>query len=152
MNNNTKRNHTAVMGVKECPYGACSRRGAFTVIVLICLLVSGMLLATLLRLALQQNRQAGYEQARLQAAWLAVSGLDRAADRLALEPDYAGETWTIEPASLGGRSAGTVVIRVEKAEADSDRRTVVVEAVYPAEGPHQARLTRQATFSIPKES
>jgi len=132
-------------------HGPRSRRGAFTVVVLICLLVAGMLLASLLKLALLQNRQAGYEQARLQAAWLAVSGLDRAASRLALEPSYAGETWSIESARFGGSDGATVVIRVEKTETAANRCTVVVEATYPAEGPHQARLTRQATLSIPKE-
>ena len=140
------------MNIIDRPYGAGPRRGAFTVVVLICLLVAGMLLAALLKLALLQSRQAGYEQARLQAAWLAVSGLDRAAARLALEPGYTGETWEIEPARLGGPAAATVNIRVEKAETETHRRTVVVEAVYPAEGPHRARLTRQAIFTISRES
>lgn len=131
---------------------AVARRGAFTVVVLICLLVAGMLLTSLLKLALLQNRQAGYEQARLQAAWLAVSGIDRAAARLAHDRNYTGETWNIEPAQLGGPDSATVVIRVVEAEAQAHRRTAVVEAVYPAETSHQARLTRQATIILPKDS
>jgi hypothetical protein len=129
------------------------RRGAFTVVVLISLLVGGMLLVSLLKLALLQQRQLRNEQSRLQATWLAVSGLDRAAGRLALDAAYTGETWKVEPASLGGGDAASVVIRVEKsADSSANGRTVVVEAVYPAEGPHQARLTRKATITISRES
>ncbi len=152
MNNTQKRKPGYGKAARYCPHGTRSRRGAFTVVVLVCLLVAGMLLASLLKLALLQNRQTGYEQARLQASWLAASGFDRAAGRLAREPDYAGETWNIEPAHLGGANAATVNIRVEKVEAETDRRTVVVEAVYPAEGPHQARLTREAILTISRES
>jgi Tfp pilus assembly protein PilX len=140
------------MDIKNCPRCGSSRRGAFTTIVLICLVLAGMLLASLLKLALMQQRQSRYEQARLQAAWLALSGLDRAAARLALEAGYAGETWNVEPARLGGADSATVIIRVERVETEANRRTVVVEAVYPAEGPHQARLTRQAILSISRES
>src|SRR5712691_7856183 len=92
-----------------------ARRGAFTSIVLVCLLISAMLLGGLLKIVLLQNRQAGRELGRVQAVWLAESGLDRAASRLAGDSDYAGETWTIAAARLGGDRA-EVVIRVERME------------------------------------
>jgi Tfp pilus assembly protein PilX len=128
------------------------RRGAFIVVVVVCLALAGMILASLLKMALLHERQLGYEQARLQAAWLADSGLDRAAIRLAGKPDYAGETWNIAAAQLGGPEGAVVVIRVQKDETRNERRAIVVEAVYPAQGPHQARLTRQATIILSKES
>ncbi len=130
---------------------APGRRGAFLVVVMVCLLVAGMLVGSLLKLALLQDRQLNYEQARLQAAWLADAGLDRAAGRLGREPDYAGEAWEIDAAQLGGPDAAVVVIRVQKAEANPPRRTITVEALFPSEGPHQARLTRQATITVSKE-
>jgi hypothetical protein len=129
-----------------------SRRGAFTVLVLVALLVAGMLVASLLRMALLQDRQLGYEQFRLQATWLAESGLERAFSRSSLEPDYAGETWRLEHDQLGGTAAATIVIRVEKEETNSRLRKIIITAVYPEEGPHQARLTRETTVIISKES
>src|SRR5262245_15464153 len=131
---------------------ARSRRGAFTVVVLVSLLVAGMLMASMLRVALLQDRQLGYEQFRLQASWLVESGLERAVSRSAAEPDYRGETWRLEPDQLGGAAAATVVVRVEKDETNSRRHTIFIEAVYPEEGPHQARLTRETTVFISKES
>jgi Tfp pilus assembly protein PilX len=131
---------------------AGSRRGAFTVVVLVALLVAGMLVASLLRMALLQDRQLGYEQFRLQATWLAESGLERAVSRSFAEPDYAGETWRLEPDQLGGAAAATVVIRLEKTETKTGQRTIIVEAAFPSEGPHQARLTREVTVIISKES
>ncbi len=128
------------------------RRGAFLVVVMICLLVAGMLTGSLMQLVLLQDRQLKYEQARLQAAWLVEAGLDRAAGRLTREPAYAGESWEIDAARLGGADAGVVVIRVENEESETPQRTIVVEARFPAQGPHQARLTRQVTITLSKES
>src|SRR5262245_19206955 len=131
---------------------APSRRGAFTVVVLVSLLVVGMLVASLLRMALLQDRQLGYEQFRLQAGWLAESGLERAVSRSSADSGHAGETWRFEPGQLESSSAATVVIRLEKEETNSRLRKIIVEAVYPEVGPHQARQTRAATFLISKES
>jgi hypothetical protein len=128
------------------------RRGAFAVVVLVSLLVVGMLVASLLRVAVLQDRQLGYEQYRLQTSWLAESGLQRAVSRSSADPGYSGETWGIEPEQLGSTNSCAVVIRIEKDETNSRQRKIIVEAVYPEEGPHQARLTRETTVVISKES
>jgi|SRR5579872_6607716 len=127
---------------------AATRRGAFAIVVLICLVVAGTIVASLLKMALLHDRQLSSEQNRLQAAWLADSGLDRAANRLAREAGYTGETWKIDPAQLGGVDAALVTIRVQKSEADAANRTIVVEAAYPAEGPNHVRVTRQAEVAV----
>jgi hypothetical protein len=131
--------------------GRCHRRGAFTVVVLVCLLVSAIVLASLLKLALLHDGQLASVQMRLQAGWLADSALDRAVARLAVDPAYSGESWTIDADRLGGSDPATLVIRVEKEELQTDRRRVVVAAVYPAEGTRQARLTRQTTITLNQE-
>jgi Tfp pilus assembly protein PilX len=141
---------TRVMRIDTKP--ARSRRGAFAVLVLVSLLVVGMLVASLLKMALLQDRQLGYEQFRLQAIWLAESGMERAVSRSSTDPAYAGETWRIEPDQLGGAAAATVIIRVENNETNSRQRKIIIEAVYPEEGPHQARLTREMTVFLSKES
>lgn len=127
------------------------RRGAFLMIVMVCIAISAILLGALLKLALLTDRQTVYEQARLQADWLADSGIERAAYRLTHDPDYAGETWSVSPESLGGRDAASVKITVLKNEDQTAPRTVVVEAVYPIGVVHHARRTRQATVAISQE-
>jgi hypothetical protein len=122
------------------------------IVVVVCLIVSGILLASLLRTALLHDRQLNFEQYRAQAGWLAEAGLERAAARLALSPEYTGESWKIDPAFLGGGDSAVVVIRVEKEEALSPRRKIFVEAVFPSEGPYPARLTRQASVKTLTES
>jgi hypothetical protein len=120
-------------------------------VVLVCLLVSAVVLASLLKLALLHDGQLARVQMRLQAGWLADSGLERAMARLAVDPAYTGETWTIAADRLGGTDPAAVVIRVENEESQTDRRLVVIEAAYPAEGTQQARLTRQTTITLKQE-
>ncbi|MBI3862955.1 MAG: hypothetical protein HY290_13775 [Planctomycetia bacterium] len=141
----------AVTRTKAKPAGRASRRGAFTSIVLVCLLISTMLMGALLKIVLLQNRQAGRELGRVQAGWLAESGLDRAAARLAGDPNYAGETWTIAADRLARHDPGVIVIRVEKVESRTSQRLIVVEAAYPPDGPDRARVTRQATMTLREE-
>jgi hypothetical protein len=120
-------------------------------VVLVTLLVSTMVLASLLKLALLHDGQSGHVLLRVQTAWLAESGLERAAERLAADPAYAGETWKIAADRLGGLDAAAVVIRVKKDDSQTDRRLVEVEASYPSEGTPQARLTRQTTITLAQE-
>jgi Tfp pilus assembly protein PilX len=127
------------------------RRGAFAVVVLVCLLIAGMVLASLVRLALIQDRQSRSDQWRIQAGWLAESGLSRAASRLAADPKYPGETWEIGSDTLHGES-GVVVIQVQKETAGAGRRLVIAEAAFPAAGPEQARRTRQVFVTLSEES
>ena len=127
---------------------AAPRRGAFTVVVLVCLLISTMVLASLLKIVLLHERQLGREFVRVQTNWLADSGLERAVGRLAVDPNFTGETWTIDAARLGGRDPAVVAIRIEQVESQPLQRLIVVEATYPAQGSEQARITRQATVTL----
>jgi hypothetical protein len=130
---------------------ATKRRGAFTVIVLVCLLISTMVLGSLLKIVLLQDRQLGREFARVQTNWLAESGLERAASRLAVDPGFAGETWKVDADRIGGRDPAVVVLRIEHVETQPLQRLIVVEAVYPAQGPEHARITRQANVTLTQE-
>ncbi len=58
------------------------RRGLVSVAVLIALLVIGLVCAGLLKVALSRRAEVGMEERRLQAGWLAESGMDRAVARL----------------------------------------------------------------------
>jgi Tfp pilus assembly protein PilX len=128
-----------------------NRRGAFTVIVLVCLLISTMIVMSLLKIVLLHDRQLSREGMRVQANWLAEAGLERGADRLTADSAFTGETWKIDATLLGGRDPAAVIIRIDSVESQPRQRLVVVTAVYPAEGPEQARITRQAIVTLIQE-
>jgi type II secretory pathway component PulK len=103
-------------------------------IVLVCLAVLLAVAAATLAVGRARRRQARLDERRLQAEWLAESGLDRAAARLDRSPDYGGETWDVPAVDLDGLHAGRVVIEVDRAD-----RRVRIRADFPADGPESAR-------------
>jgi hypothetical protein len=89
------------------------------------------------------------EQAcQVQAAWLAESGLERAAWRLAAEADYAGETWALSADQLAAADPAVVQIRVETMPEQPHRRVVHVQADYPDHPQHRARESKQAVVEL----
>jgi hypothetical protein len=137
--------------------GFRSRRGAFLVIAMVCLVLAMMLVAAVLKLVESQRRQMRMEQAGLQAEWLAESGCHRAAAQLAADRNYRGETWSIAPADLagtgpGGADAGSVEIKVRPVDGEPKSRVIQVEAVFPADSEPSARRTRRATIILFEES
>ncbi len=95
----------------------------------------------------RQALRSQWQQA--QAAWLAESAIERAAARLAAQPDYRGETWNVSADELGGPDAGVAVIRVESTAERPGRRTISVEADYP-DHPHlRARCRQESRRSQP---
>ena len=88
------------------------------------------------------ERHAGDNQLRsAQAEWLAESGIERAAARLAANHEYAGETWTIPPAVLA--EGGLVRIVVETPSGQPGRRVVRVEAEYPNDPQYRCRCGKR---------
>lgn len=119
--------------------------------VMICLVIALSVGAAVVRTGLARRGQARAEERRLQADWLAESGLERASARLADAPDYAGETWQVPAADLGGRDDGSVTIAVEAVEGHPRRRLVRARADYPRDPSRRARARRQATIDLPPE-
>jgi Tfp pilus assembly protein PilX len=132
---------------------ATSRRnGAFLVVAMICLVLSTVLVGAVLTLVRSQHRQMVQEQLRLQAEWLAESGLERAVSQLHADSTYTHETWSIAAGELGGGDAGAVTIRIEPVENQPQHRIVHVEAVYPTGSTQAVRRTRQTTIVLFQES
>jgi len=131
------------------------RRGAVLIVVLACLAVALLVMASLVRMAVLQRNQMQVGARQLQARWLAESALERAAARLAADPKYSGETWSLPAGALGGRDGAVVKIEVVKIEVETAagqpaRRLVRVQADYP-DHPHlRVRHTRQLAVEIPK--
>jgi hypothetical protein len=85
---------------------------------------------------------------RTQAEFLAGSGLERAAARLASSKDYQGETWEINAGDLGRRDDALVTIRVEQVKGQAEKRLVVVQADYPRAAERRSRITRTISLNL----
>jgi len=131
------------------------RRGAVLIVVLACLAVTLLVMVSLLRLAAAERSQMQVGAWQAQARWLAESALERAAARLAADPKYNGETWSLAAEALGGRDGAVVKIEVVKIKVETPtgqpaRRLVRVQADYP-DHPHlRVRQSRQLAVEIPK--
>jgi hypothetical protein len=107
--------------------------------VIVCLVILTVLGGSLLALARARRRQVRQDERRLQAAWLAEAGVERAAARLARSADYEGETWAVPGADLGGPRGAAVTIAVGPVAGRPGRRAVDVRADYPAGEDDRAR-------------
>lgn len=125
------------------------RRGAALALGLVCLALVVLVLGSLLRRVTEARLVVRASERALQADWLADSGLARAAARLALDPGYRGETWTIPADRLGGRDPALVVIAVAPAPDNPQARAVRVQADTPPDAPRRARRTRTLTIHLP---
>jgi hypothetical protein len=123
-------------------------RGLITVAVLVCLVVITMIGVGLLRVVGAQRTTIHNDEHALQSEWLAESGLERAAGRLAAEAGYPGETWSIPADVLGGASAGVVSIRIGPLPDDPDRRLVTVQADYPIDPDLRVRTSKQRALHV----
>ena len=73
-------------------------RGITVVAVLVCLIIITMVGLAMLKLGRAQHDQVRTFERRLQAEWLAESGMERALARLASDGSYRGEIWSISAA------------------------------------------------------
>ena len=128
------------------------RRGLVSVAVLVALFVIGLICAGLLKVAFARRVEVAMEERRLQAGWLAESGVDRALARLNTSGDYTGETWELPAEDLGGRGAATVAIQVEKVADHPDRRKVRVQADYPSGSNLRSRQSREIIVAVKSSS
>jgi Tfp pilus assembly protein PilX len=139
-----------------------SRRGLTTVAVLVCLIVITLIGAALLKVGLAQRKEIRSQEHRLQAEWLAESGLDRALSQLAADGNYRGEEWPIGAQDLsfaGGPSAGqsagstaqptaTITITVNRLSENVNRRRIRVQADYPLDPAARSRHTKQMLIDL----
>jgi Tfp pilus assembly protein PilX len=124
----------------------CRRRGVALIVVLAGMAVAAVMFLAATKLILVQRRTVELNSRQIQAGWLAESGVQRAAARLAADASYRGETWTISAEELDGRDDGAVTIRVEPVPGKPDRRAVHVQADYPSDAQQRVRETREATI------
>jgi hypothetical protein len=131
--------------------GLRPRRGLITVAVLICLVVIAMIGVGLLRVGRLERTTIDHDERALQAEWLAESGIEHAAGRLAGEPGYPGETWSIPADALGGPWSGVVSIKVEPSRDEPARRLVTVQADYPTDPALRVRTSKQRVVDLGRD-
>jgi type II secretory pathway pseudopilin PulG len=124
------------------------RPGLVSVAVLIALIIIAIVSAGLLKVALARRAEVQAEERRLQAGWLAESGVERALARLSASGDYSGENWEIPPEDLGGRGPATVAIQVNPVAGQPDRRKVQVQADYPSGSTLRSRQSRDLIVQL----
>jgi type II secretory pathway component PulK len=124
------------------------RRGFMAVMLVLTLVVVTLLGGAMLRTAALRNADLRAAEHRLQAEWLAESGLARAVARLSSRADYRGETWEIPATEFVGRGDASVLIQVEPVAGKPDLRRVIARADYPKAESRRARETREMTIDL----
>jgi hypothetical protein len=124
------------------------RRGAILVVILVCFVVAAGMFVILGRQSVAQRREAETQIWTAQAQWIAEAAFERAAARLTADAKYAGETWTISAAELGGKDGAQARIRVEKVGGWPSLRIVRVEADYPDDQVHRSRWSKKVAVDI----
>lgn len=117
------------------------------VMTVVVIVVSAMLAATMVQIALAQRKQFETERRRVQAEWYAQAGLDRAAAARARSADYQGETWQIVEQAAGRTRSAQVEISINRDDVQP-RLTVVVE--YPVGDVQRVRCRREQTIVRPR--
>ena len=110
---------------------------------LVCLAVATAISLVVVRQIAAERHAAQMNQRSLQAWWLAEAGVERAAARLAADPKYAGETWTIPAKELAAGESAAVRIEVETIAGRPERRSVRVEADYADAPDFRCRQAKQ---------
>jgi hypothetical protein len=135
-------------------------RGLTVVAVLVCLIIVTLVSGAVLKVGLAQRESLRVEERRLQAEWLAQSGIERALARLDRERDYTGETWSIAASELGldershagpdrESAAAVVLIAVERVPGDPGRRRVSARADYLRNPSRRSRHSQEIMVQLP---
>jgi len=125
-----------------------NRRGVVLIMVMVALGLAAVIGGALLQLVGMERSLLAAREQESQARWLAESGVERAAAKLAADLEYSGETWSLADEELGGRGRGQVTIRVETVAADTNHRRVAVEAEFPSDATLPKRYMRQIEMKL----
>ena len=138
---------------------AC-RRGFAMFLALACLVVVAVLAATVLRQIQIWNTLNRHQQWALQSEQLAAAAVARAASRLAVNDDYAGEQWDVVVSPNPANSTGSTSpmgrasaerngrARIEVLQTGATR-TITVVADFPQDPRHRIRTRRQCLWRPP---
>ena len=104
----------------------CDRRASILICVLVCLAVATALVVQATQSALRARRDVRSQRHLRQTELLLEAGVQRAAQRLSANADYAGETWDLSAQAIPGCDSAEIVIAVSSLDGDWPRRVQVV--------------------------
>jgi type II secretory pathway component PulK len=119
------------------------RRGAILILVLACLAIAAAMSVVIMGQILAERRAVQLNHRRLQAAWLAEAGVERAAARLAADPKYTGENWKIAAKELASDESASVRIQIGTIAGQPERRSVRVQSDYSDAPERRCRQLKQ---------
>jgi hypothetical protein len=122
------------------------RRGVMVIAALTCLLIVTALIGNMLRGAIAARRHLHAERDRRQAELLLQAAADRAARRLASDPQYRGDTWDLPAEAIVGHGAGRVSTELSRSTGDSIWQAHIV-AEYPLGRDFPIRRSQTFQFS-----
>jgi len=130
-------------------YPPPNRRGMVLMVFLVCLAVAAALIVGTARIAMTAHKATQTASWSVQSRLLAESAVERAAAKLAADPAYTSETWTVPAADFGGEDGGVARIDVKRVAGQDKRRTVKVEADFPDDPVNYARQQKEIIVDLP---
>jgi Tfp pilus assembly protein PilX len=137
----TKHNNQKRM-IKNSFLRKYSREGVVIIIVVVSLITVSLISGTMIKQSMTTEKQSQRESNRVQATWLAESGIERGLYRLKTNKDYTGETWKISDKEAGMRDAGEVLISILDSQNPENGQQIKVTATYPAESIYRVVQTK----------
>jgi len=128
------------------------RPGVILVVAIVSIAVASVIFLAVLRTAVAERNALRTEAWRQQALWLAESGLERAAARLAADSAYQGETWNVPADQFASEAGGVVEIEIQSTAGRPNRRLVRVRADFPDDPQHRVRRSKQIVIELPPSS
>lgn len=128
------------------------RSGTIVLIPMICLVLALAVIGELLQQTSIELKQLKKGQYHLQANWLADAAAQRAAEKLSHQQKYAGETWKVQPAEIGGAFPGEVIIEIVHTNPNSKSLTIRTLASYPANVVERVRVIHEWPFELKNTS
>ena len=121
-----------------------ARRGAVLVMALIALTLLTIIGAALVRLAVMETKAIDLRLRGCQARRLAEAGVARGAARLANDPGYRGETWSLAGADWPSGVAAQVTIEIGELSDKPGWRHITATADFPSDSASRARERQTA--------
>ena len=124
-----------------------NRSGAILICVLVCMSVVTTMTMIALQASLRHRRQMNTHWRLEQTRWLLDAGLSRAISKLQTNPDYEGETWSLDRA-LVRHEVARVTIGVSQDKENPDFRIVRLRAEIDPNSPVVSNTKRSRTWIV----
>jgi hypothetical protein len=118
---------------------------------LVCLLIVTSIVGSMLHGVVRARRQLIAERDRRQTELLLEAGANRAAARLAAEPSFRGDAWTLTAEEIAGLGDARITTQIESGSDNNDLQLHVV-AEYPLGRDFPIRRSRTFPIARPTQA